>query len=123
MRNENQLLCFGTWRSDTKNRDSKMWTFLNLFFPDKNSKIQSFRKLTKEAIKTLLNKIFRLDQEQKKNIIQNYMNEKNIMLTWLTVTDLSRSTILLYLKLLVLDKFILGNEKNDLTDEVETVFG
>ena len=58
-----------------------MWTFLNLFFPDKNSKMQSFRKLTKEAIKTLLNKIFRLDQEQKKNIIQNYMNEKNIMLT------------------------------------------
>ena len=123
MRNKNQLLYFGTWRSDTKNRDSKMWTFLNLFFPDKNSKMQSFRKLTKEAIKTLLNKIFRLDQEQKKNIIQNYMNEKNIMLTWLTVTDLSRSTILLYLKLLVLDKFILGNEKNDLTDEVETVFG
>lgn len=58
-----------------------MWTFLNLFFPHKNSKIQSFRKLTKKAIKTLLNKIFRLDQEQKKNIIQNYMNEKNRILT------------------------------------------
>ena len=42
---------------------SQIYFYNNLFLPDKNSKIQSFKKLTKEAIETLLNEIFTLDQE------------------------------------------------------------
>ena len=48
----------------------------NLFLPDENSKIQSNKKLTKEAFETLLKEIFTLEREQNENTIRNYMNKK-----------------------------------------------
>ena len=48
----------------------------NLFFPDENSKLHSYKKLTKEAAKTLLNNICSLDQKQNKEIINENMREK-----------------------------------------------
>ena len=46
--------------------DRHLWTFPNIllrkpFFPNRNSKIHSYKKLTKEATETLLNEIFPLD--------------------------------------------------------------
>ena len=40
-----------------------------------------YKKLTKEAVETLLNEPFTLDKEQNENIIRNYMDEKNLTLT------------------------------------------
>ena len=39
------------------------------FFPDKNSKTESYKNLTNNAIKTLLNKLFTLDRERNEQLI------------------------------------------------------
>ena len=36
------------------------------FFPDENSKVHSYKKLTNSAIETLINERFTLDQEKKR---------------------------------------------------------
>ena len=47
---------------------------------DKNNKIQSYKKLTNNTTKTLLNKLFMLDQERNKVLINKYIRQKQI--TW-----------------------------------------
>ena len=44
----------------------QIYFYDNLFNPDKNSKIQNKTKLNKKTIKILLNKLFTLDNQQKK---------------------------------------------------------
>ena len=64
----------------------QIYFYDNLFFPDENSKLNSFKKLTKEMAVTLLNKIFSLDRKQNKEIINEYITEKNIKMTKRRVT-------------------------------------
>ena len=59
----------------------QIFFYSNSILPDANSKIQMYKKLTKEAVETLLNEPFTLDKEQNENIIRNYMDEKNLTLT------------------------------------------
>ena len=44
----------------------QIYFYENLFFPDKNSKVDSYKKLTNSAIETLINEPFTLDQEKKR---------------------------------------------------------
>lgn len=41
----------------------QIYFYDNSFFPGENSKLHSYKKLTKKAVETLLNKTFSLDQE------------------------------------------------------------
>ena len=54
----------------------QIYCYNNLLFPDKNSKLNSYKKLKKEASETLLNEIFPLDKEQKEKVINEYVREK-----------------------------------------------
>ena len=45
---------------------------------DKNNKIQSCKKLTNNTTKTLLNKLFMLDQERNEVLINKYIRQKQI---------------------------------------------
>ena len=58
------------------------WSILNispksehLFFPDNDSKIHDYKKLTNEALDTLLNEFYNLDQEQNEETINEYMKQ------------------------------------------------
>ena len=44
----------------------QIYFYENLFFPDKNSKVHSYKKLTNSATETLINEPFTLDQEKKR---------------------------------------------------------
>ena len=59
----------------------QIYFYENLFFPDKNSKIESDKKLTNNAIETLLNKRFTLDQERNEQLINEYIRQKQIKMT------------------------------------------
>ena len=51
----------------------------NLFNPEENSKIQDKKRLNKRTIKTLLDELFVLDdQETNEATIRQYANENNI---------------------------------------------
>ena len=51
-----------------------------MFNPDENSKIQNKKRLNKNTIETLLNKLFVLDeQETNEATVRQYANEKNIV--------------------------------------------
>ena len=99
----------------------------NIFFPNKNSKLHSYKNLMNTALKTLLNKLFTLNLKNNKQTINEYIKQLKINMTLPTLTALCQSTILVYLILLTLDRFLdrfsLCSEKitcNDKTDE--TVF-
>ena len=54
-----------------------------MFNPHKNSKIQNKTGLNKEAVATLLNELFVLDDQQtNEEIIQHYASRHNITVTW-----------------------------------------
>ena len=76
----------------------------NLFFPDKNSNLHPYKSLTNLEIETLLSELFTLDQDKNEQIINEYINERQIKMT---ITALFESSILLYLKLVTLDRFSL----------------
>ena len=63
----------------------QIYFFDNLFDRNKNSKIQNKKRLNQRTIETLLNKLVVLDDQDKNEAtIQQYANEKNILLQWLT---------------------------------------
>ena len=41
----------------------QIYFYENLFFPDENKKVHSYKKLTNSAIETLPNELFTLDRE------------------------------------------------------------
>ena len=49
----------------------QIYFYKNLIFPDKNSKLQNYKKLTNIAIEILHNELFTLDQENNEQIITN----------------------------------------------------
>ena len=72
--------------SYTNGKNCDLWTFSNIFlqkpfFPDKNSKVHSCKKLTNSAIETLLNKFFTLDQEKNEQIINKYAQQRHVNMT------------------------------------------
>ena len=83
----------------------------NLFFLDNNSKLHSYKKLTILAIETLLNKLFTLDQDKNEQIIKAYINEGQIKMIQPTLTVLYQLPILVYIKLVTLDRFSLCGER------------
>ena len=63
----------------------QIYFFDNLFDRNKNSKIQNKKRLNQRTIETLLNKLVVLDDQDKNEAtIQQYANENNILLQWLT---------------------------------------
>ena len=85
-------------------RPCDLWTFSNIFlrkpfFPNENSKIQSYKKLTINAIKTLLHERFRIDQERNEQLINECIRQKQINMMWgkndwpAPITNLSLSNI------------------------------
>ena len=56
----------------------QIYFYENLFFPDGNSQIQSYKKLTNSTIETLLNKHFTLDRERNEKLTNEYIREKQI---------------------------------------------
>ena len=58
----------------------QIYFYDNLFNPDEDSKIQNKKRLNKNTIETLLNKLFVLDeQETNEATVRQYANEKNIV--------------------------------------------
>ena len=53
----------------------------NLLFLDNDSKIQDYKILTNEALETLLNKLYSLDQQQNEKTINEYIKQRQINLT------------------------------------------
>ena len=66
---KNTLSMCGCSKIPCKKKHCSLWSISNIFFrkfifPDNDSKIQDYKKLTNEALETLLNKLHSLDQEQ-----------------------------------------------------------
>ena len=59
----------------------QIYFYKNLFFPDENSKVHSYKKLTNSAIELLLKELFTLDQEKNKQIINEYARQRHINMT------------------------------------------
>ena len=60
----------------------QIYFYDNLFNPNQNSKIQNRKKLDKNTVEILLNKLFVLnDQQQNKTTISRYAEEKNMNVT------------------------------------------
>ena len=97
----------------THNNLRTFWNifYKNLFFPDKDSKLCNYKKLTNDALETLLNKLFSLDQENNKCIINEYIKQRQIQMTWPTLTNLYQSPTLVYLKLVTLERFSFCGKK------------
>ena len=53
----------------------------NLLFLDNDSKIQDYKILTNEALETLLNKLYSLDQQRNEKTINEYIKQRQINLT------------------------------------------
>ena len=73
--------------ANVKNRD--LWTY-QIFFSDENSKIRSYNNLTNSDIKTFLNELFTLDRERNEQLMNEYIRQKQINMTWpqrLTLTN------------------------------------
>ena len=58
-----------------------LYFYKNLFFPDENSKLHSYKKLTNTALETLINEIFTLNHENNKETINEYIKQRQINLT------------------------------------------
>ena len=58
----------------------QLFFFENLFNPSENSKLKNHENLTKKTIETLLNKLFTTNEKENEEIIQNYMQERQIRL-------------------------------------------
>ena len=115
------------WRSHTKTNNCDLWAFSvvflrKLFFPGENSKLPSYKNLTNTALETLLNKLFTLNPQNNEQTINEYIKQRQINMTWPTLTALCWSTILVYLKLLSLDRFSLCIEKIMNTEKIDETF-
>ena len=52
-----------------------------LLFPDKDIKIHIYKKLTNDALETLQNELFALDQENNEQIINEYIIQRQLQMT------------------------------------------
>ena len=87
-----------------------------------NTKLHSCKKLTNTALETLLNELFTSNPKNNEQTINEYIKQRQINMTWPTLTALCQSTILVYLKLLTLDRFSLCSEKITNTDKTNETF-
>ena len=55
----------------------QLYFYENLFDPDNESKILSHKKLTKQALQTLMNKIFLTDVNENEYLIKKFREEFN----------------------------------------------
>ena len=85
----------------------QFYFYENLLLQDKNSDLHSYKNLTNLETETLLNELFTLDQDKNEQIINEYINERQIKMTYPTMTALCQTPILVYLKLVTLNKFSL----------------
>ena len=51
-------------------------------------KLQSYKKLASVALETILNELFTLERENNEQIINGYIKQRQINMTWLTLTGL-----------------------------------
>ena len=89
----------------------QFYFYENLLLQDKNSDLHSYKNLTNLETETLLNELFTLDQDKNEQIINEYINERQIKMTYPTMTALCQTPILVYLKLVTLNKFSLLKDK------------
>ena len=59
----------------------QLYFYENLFFPDKNSKLHSYKKLTNTALETLLNELFTLNPKNNEQTINEYIKQRQINMT------------------------------------------
>ena len=59
----------------------QLYFYENLFFPDKNSKLCSYKKLTNTALETLLNELFTLNPVNNEQTINEYTKQQQINMT------------------------------------------
>ena len=59
----------------------QLYFYENLFFPDKNSKLHSYGKLTNIAIEILFNHLFTLNPENNEQTINKYIKHQQINMT------------------------------------------
>ena len=53
----------------------QVFFYEKIFFPDNNRKIHDYKKITSEALETLLNELYSLDQEQNEKAINEYTKQ------------------------------------------------
>ena len=53
----------------------QLYSYENLFFPDKNKKLHSYKKLTNVALETLLNELFTLNFKDNEQTINEYIKQ------------------------------------------------
>ena len=129
-KNENITNFVNMWMLEDpiqKNQQLCLWSFSIVFwqkpfFPDENSKLHSYKKLTNTGLETLLNELFILNPKNNEQTINEYIKQRQISMTRPTLTALCQSPILVYLKLLTLDRFSLCNEQITNTDKTNDTF-
>ena len=131
---QNEIItnCVNVWiLKDTIQMDTtitcgpfQLYFYENLFFLDEHSKLQNYKKLTNIALETLLKRFFTLNREKNEQILIEYIRQRQIKMTWPTLTALHQSPVLVYPKLVTLYRFSLWGEKKDETEtgQDETVF-
>ena len=53
----------------------QVFFYEKFFFSDNNRKIHDYKKITSEALETLLNELYSLDQEQNEKTINEYTKQ------------------------------------------------
>ena len=53
----------------------QLYFYENLFFPDENSKLHSYKKVTNTALETVLNELFTLDPKNNEQKINKYIQQ------------------------------------------------
>ena len=69
------------WGSDPENRYFNLWTFSAVFLKPKQQ-ATSVHKTDKPSIWALLKELFTLDWNKNEKIINEYINERQIKMTW-----------------------------------------
>lgn len=59
----------------------QLYLYENLFFPGEKTRLYSYKKLTSQAMETLLNKLSTLDRDKIEQIINKYINERQIKMS------------------------------------------
>ena len=59
----------------------QIYLYENLFLPDKDSKLDNYKKLTNVTLEMLLNKLFSFDRENNEQIIKEYIKQRQIQMT------------------------------------------
>ena len=81
---QNEVIKFGAMAADLQNETSdaievfQLYFYKNLFHPLKKGKTINDKKLTKNTILTLLNKIFSTSDKENKQVIEQFAKEYEI---------------------------------------------